>query len=111
MFDLVSPEDTEIRTLLRKSQAQASISKDDVADGAVPCYAAHIVRLREAMQMTTMTRGNIPALGRTRSNLSWTALHDHKHKNVISQNTRHNTSKGVPYSSRSLKTSCSASME
>ncbi|OJT09571.1 hypothetical protein TRAPUB_13948 [Trametes pubescens] len=32
VFDLVSPEDTEIRTLLRKSQAQASISKDDVAD-------------------------------------------------------------------------------
>ncbi len=38
VFDLVSPEDTEIRTLLRKSQAQASISKDDVADGAFVRY-------------------------------------------------------------------------
>ncbi|KAI0640149.1 ankyrin [Trametes polyzona] len=30
--DLVPPEDTEIRTLIRKAQAQASISHDDVAD-------------------------------------------------------------------------------
>ncbi|KAL7285033.1 hypothetical protein ACG7TL_000124 [Trametes sanguinea] len=29
---LIPPEDTEIRALLRKSQAQASISRDDVAD-------------------------------------------------------------------------------
>ena len=33
VFDLVSPEDTEIRALLRKTQAQASISHDDVANG------------------------------------------------------------------------------
>ncbi|KAI0333987.1 ankyrin [Cubamyces sp. BRFM 1775] len=32
VLDLVPPEDTEIRALLRKSQAQASISHDDVAD-------------------------------------------------------------------------------
>ncbi|OSD00880.1 ankyrin [Trametes coccinea BRFM310] len=31
-IDLIPPEDTEIRALLRKSQAQASISRDDVAD-------------------------------------------------------------------------------
>ncbi|KAH9897668.1 ankyrin [Cubamyces lactineus] len=31
-LDLVPPEDTEIRALLRKAQAQASISHDDVAD-------------------------------------------------------------------------------
>ncbi|KAI0368940.1 ankyrin [Pilatotrama ljubarskyi] len=30
--DLVPPEDTEIRALLRKTQAQASISRDDVAN-------------------------------------------------------------------------------
>ena len=34
VIDLVSPEDTEIRTLLRKSQAQASIAQSDVANGA-----------------------------------------------------------------------------
>ena len=33
VMDLVSPEDTEIRAMLRKSQAQASISHDDVANG------------------------------------------------------------------------------
>ncbi|KAI9066481.1 ankyrin [Trametes sanguinea] len=31
-IDLIPPEDTEIRALLRKAQAQASISHDDVAD-------------------------------------------------------------------------------
>ncbi|KAI9000682.1 ankyrin [Trametes punicea] len=31
-LDLVPPEDTEIRALMRKAQAQASISQDDVAD-------------------------------------------------------------------------------
>ncbi|CDO73386.1 hypothetical protein BN946_scf185013.g20 [Trametes cinnabarina] len=31
-IDLIPPEDTEIRALLRKAQAQASISRDDVAD-------------------------------------------------------------------------------
>ncbi|KAI0673856.1 ankyrin [Trametes maxima] len=31
-IDLIPPEDTEIRALVRKSQAQASISRDDVAD-------------------------------------------------------------------------------
>lgn len=86
VFDLVSPEDTEIRTLLRKSQAQASISKDDVADGEVVRYASHTVCLCGFIQMTTTMRESIPARDRTRSNLSRTAaLHDHKLKNVISQ--------------------------
>ncbi|KAI0652586.1 ankyrin [Trametes meyenii] len=31
-IDLIPPEDTEIRALVRKSQVQASISRDDVAD-------------------------------------------------------------------------------
>ena len=33
VMDLVSPKDTEIRAMLRKSQTQASISHDDVANG------------------------------------------------------------------------------
>lgn len=32
-MDLVSPSDTEIRALFRKSQAQASIAQSDVANG------------------------------------------------------------------------------
>lgn len=33
VFGLVSNDDSEIRTLLRKSQAQASIAQSDVANG------------------------------------------------------------------------------
>ena len=32
-LDLVSPDDTKVRSLLRKSQAQASIAQSDVANG------------------------------------------------------------------------------
>ena len=32
-MDFVSPQDTEIRALIRKSQAQASIDRSDVVDG------------------------------------------------------------------------------
>ncbi|OBZ79804.1 hypothetical protein A0H81_01307 [Grifola frondosa] len=39
-LDLVSPNDVEIRALMRKVQAQASISRDDVASGACT-FAMH----------------------------------------------------------------------
>ena len=48
VIDLVSPEDTEIRTLLRKSQAQASIAQSDVANGAptfVPSFDSALLSL------------------------------------------------------------------
>ena len=32
-LDLVSPSDTQLRSAFRKTQAQASVSKDDIADG------------------------------------------------------------------------------
>lgn len=34
MLDTLSEDDAEIRALIRKSQAQASVSQDDVASGA-----------------------------------------------------------------------------
>lgn len=35
ILDIVPTDDMEIRSLIRKSQAQASISRDDIADGKV----------------------------------------------------------------------------
>lgn len=33
VLDIIPPQDTELRALIRKHQAQASVSKDDVASG------------------------------------------------------------------------------
>ncbi len=42
-LDLVPPEDTKLRSLFRKSQAQASIAQSDVANGEQrpPCSLSH----------------------------------------------------------------------
>ena len=33
-LDLVSPQDKEIAAMMRKARAQASVARDDIADGA-----------------------------------------------------------------------------
>ena len=58
-LDLVSPSDTTLRELFRQSQAQASISKDDIADGESPGCMLQ-TQFSKVLQMT-MTKEKVPA--------------------------------------------------
>lgn len=65
-LDLLPAGDTEIRALVRKAQAQASVSRDDVASGAICLFARYFGP--DPSTQTTMDLGAlIPAQTKTRS--------------------------------------------